>query len=1008
MIDVIMFEVVLRSVPTHQIRSMNSVPFSRLVHAVIGTTLVLLSSLNSLAAEPVELTEEPLSFEKHIRPILKAHCFHCHGEAGVVEAGLDLRLRHWLMRGGESGEAIVPGDASKSLLLERMESGEMPPGDEQVSLEEQAIIKEWLNAGAITARPEPENLDGGDYFTQEELSYWAFQPIRRPAVPNVIADPSAEPQSGTASLINNEIDAFILRRLREHQLDFSSKADRHTLIRRLAFDLWGLPPTDQMISSYIDDSRPNATARLVDRLLAAPEYGERWGRHWLDVAGYADSDGYTEKDIEREFAYFYRDYVTESWNHDKPFDQFVCEQLAGDEMSDASAEGGDLSVERISQLAATGFLRMAPDGTSAGGVDRAEAANQNIADTIQIMSSAFLGLTVGCARCHDHRYDPISQADYYRLRAIFEPALDWKQWKTPTQRRVSLYTQSERETRAGVEKKAKAAEEDRSKRQSEHIARTLYEELLVVPDDKRASLKEAYETAKAKRTAEQTALLEEFPSIGNISSGSLYLYAEQRARRAGDIERVANEKQREFILSASLERAGDLDESKLANLRELLQVDPSEWNEEQKALGEELGEIIVSVEELEKVNPEGFAKLQEYRKAAATCRSTDAKTELAKMLDQVKEIRASAPKEHFVRVLQEPSGHVPKTHLFIRGDHQQPDREMEPSELTVLRSGDYSVIPQDNESLPTTGRRLAYAKSLTNGQHPLLARVIVNRVWMHHFGRGLVATPGDFGRLGAKPTHPELLDWLAGEFMRSGWSIKRLHRLILLSHTYQQTSIRRETLEQRDPDNLWLARMSVRRLEAEAFRDTMLWVSGELVSELNGPPVSVKEDAVGQIVVGKEMLDGERKPKGGDADWKGAYRRSLYVQVRRSRPLAVLESFDLPTIAPNCESRVDSNVATQSLMMMNSEFVIKRSERLAEQLIKLTADPKQRLVMAWERCFAKPIDSQTLESLSEFVEQQAKVFAEEDGKREAGENETLALASACQAMMSSNAFLYID
>ncbi len=949
------------------------------------------------AVEPTKQSDEPITFERHIRPILKAHCFHCHGEAGVSEGQLDVRLRKWLIRGGESGAAIVPGDSESSLLLERIESGEMPPSDEKVSVEEVSLLRKWIHSGAVTARAEPDSLDGGDYLTQEERSYWAFQPILRPEVPV-----TSTPQ------VLNPIDAFIHRKLDQNELVFSPKADRYTLVRRLAFDLWGLPPTKELVDQFVSDTRPNAYQRLVNRLLASPEYGERWGRHWLDVAGYADSDGYTDRDVEREFAYFYRDYVVKSLNADLGFDQFVREQLAGDELLDVQADGEDLSAENLSRLAATGFLRMAPDGTSTGGVDRAEAANQNVADTIQILSSAFLGLTVGCARCHDHRYDPISQKDYYRMRAIFEPALDPKNWKTPTQRRVSLYTQADRESQRQIEEKAKAAEKDRSDRQTEHIERTLYEELLVVPDEIRESLKTAYKTEKAERTQEQIALLEEYPSVGNITSGSLYLYAEQRARRAGDIEKAAQVKELEFLRNATLHRATALTDPEKEELGALLATPSKSWSEEQKETAKKFDAVIVAAEQLDQFDAEGAKVLKEYRQAAEQCRATDAKTELAKMLDEIKAIRATAPKENFVRVLQEPAGHLPATHLFVRGDHQQPSSVMDPNELSVLQREDHVAIPANDPSRATSGRRLAYAKHLTSGRHPLLARVIVNRVWMHHFGRGIVSTPGDFGMLGSEPTHPELLDWLASEFMSSNWSLKHLHRLILFSGTYQQASLRTPELDEKDPDNLLLARMSVRRLESEAIRDSMLWISDELVPELYGPSVPVKEDSVGQIVVGKEMLDGERKPTGADNTSKSAFRRSLYIQVRRSRPLAVLESFDLPIVSPNCELRVTSNVATQSLMMMNSQFAIDRSSQLSERLLKQTDDLTQQLEAAWWRCFNRPISSDEQSMIRDFVLEQTKAFAAMNPERAENENQKLALASVCQAMMSSNAFLYVD
>ena len=905
--------------------------------------------------------EEPLTFEKHVRPILKAHCFHCHGESGVKEASLDVRLRRFIANGSDSGDVLSPGEPDGSLLLERIESGEMPPEGERLPDADLKTIRRWIAGGAKTARPEPESLDSGDYFTEEERSFWSFRPIQRPIPPSFPGETA------------NPIDAFVLKRLKDVGLNFSTRADRHTLIRRATFDLWGLPPTPEMVERFIKDDDPNAYERLIDRLLASPRYGERWGRHWLDVAGYADSEGYTDEDKPREFAYFYRDYVIDSFNEDKPLDQFVCEQLAGDEMASKAVDPYELTSERRVQFAATGFMRLAPDGTASGGVDRLTAANQNVADTIEIVSSAFLGLTVGCARCHDHRYDPISQADYYRFRALLTPALNPNDWRTPSQRRISLYTDEQRAERKRIEESANEQSAKRTKRQQEHIERTLEEELLVVPDDIRETLRVAYKTAKEKRTSEQTALLEEHPSVGNISPGSLYLYAEQRARRAGDIEKEAAKRLAKYI-----------DEAKSRH-----------------------PDVEVTEDKLKELMPDAYAEIQRYRRSAETCRKLDAKKELADMQAEYNRIRATAPKEYFLRFLHEPVDYNPPTHLFIRGDHNQPGEKMTPAELTVLRRDDNNIAEND-PNCRTSGRRLAYAKNLTSGKHPLLPRVLVNRVWMHHFGRGIVATPSDFGLLGDRPTHPQLLDWLADELMRGGWNLKRIHRLMMLSRTYQQNSDRTEKLDEVDPDNKLLARMSIRRLESEAIRDTILSVSGSLLDEIHGPPVPVKEDAVGRIVLGVEMLDGERKPTGKDADFPGKSRRSLYIQIRRSRPLSVLQPFDLPIMTPNCARRRDSNVATQTLLMMNNDFVIDQSRKMADALIQSAANTEARLSAAWRRCFARPIDNSALEEMKRFVESQKQAFLSRQSKRNDEAAYRDSLASAVQAMISSNEFIYID
>jgi len=956
--------------------------------------VILLFAITATMSLRGSATDAP-TFEKDIRPIFKAHCFQCHGESGVKEGSLDIRLRRWILAGGDSGEAIVPGSPDDSLLLDHVRSGEMPPGDKQLSAKEIASVQEWIRRGAPTAHEEPESIDDGDYITEEERNHWSFQPIQRPVPPET---------DGTR--ISNPIDAFVLDRLLHEGLSFSAEAGRHTLIRRATFDLWGLPPNPEMVEQFVNDQDPGAYEKLIDRLLASPRYGERWGRHWLDVAGYADSDGYTDEDVEREFAYFYRDYVIDSFNDDKPLDQFVCEQLAGDEMVDGNAS--ELIPEHIARLAATGFLRMAPDGTASSAVDRAVAANETIADTINIVTTSLLGLTVGCARCHDHRYDPISQADYYRFRAIFEPALDWKDWKFPKQRRLSLYTDQDKQRREEVETLAKEAEAARSKRQQEHIDRTLYEELLVVPDDKRELLKRAFETEKSKRTEMQVSLLEEYPSVGSISAGSLYLYAEQRSGRAGEIEKEANQREANYIEQARQEQIAKAPTELRGELQELISVGEQSRTETQNSLAADYPDLFVTAQSLETLLPDGFAEVQRYREAAKVCRQQDAKTELAKMQKAVAAIRSTAPKENFVRVLTEPVNHTPPTYLFIRGDHNQLGQQLDPNGLTVLKTFLPENIDANDPDLPTSGRRLAYARQLTGGKHPLLARVLMNRIWLHHFGRGIVDTLGDFGYLGSKPTHPKLLDWLADELMRGQWNLKRMHRLLILSRTYQQKSNRSEQLDRMDPDNHLYGRMSVRRLESEAIRDAMLLASGSMTSRMHCPPIPVKEDAVGQIVLGKEMLDGERKPKGEEKNFDGVSRRSVYVQVRRSRPLAVLETFDMATVSPNCTNRSYSNVATQSLSMMNGQFVIDQANKLATEMISSESELSRQLSVAWDRCFGRSIESSVLVELEEFVKTQTTEFRSRDDKLAPDTAHRLALASACQAMFSSNEFLYVD
>jgi mono/diheme cytochrome c family protein len=853
-------------------------------------------------ANSIGATSSEPSYEKQIRPILKAHCFQCHGEGDELEGKLDLRLRRSIAAGGDSGPAIVAGNPDASLLYERIKLGEMPPGEKKVPAEQAETIRVWIAAGAKTARPEPEQISA-ETILPEERDFWCFQPVLRPGIPAV----------RQADRVRTPIDAFVAARLEENGLAFSPDTDKRTLVRRATYDLLGLPPTPEEVEAFVADAAPDAYERLIDRLLDSPRYGERWGRHWLDVAGYADSDGYTNQDPVRKYAYKYRDYVIRSFNQDKPFDQFIQEQLAGDEMLQPPYK--ELRPEEIEKLVATGYLRMAPDGTGTGGVDQNIARNQVVADAIKIVSTSLLGLTVGCAQCHNHRYDPIPQADYYRLRAIFEPAYDWKSWRPPQARLISLYTDADRQQAAAIEAEAAKIDAERTQKQTEYIARTYESELAKLSEEVRGAVRQAHDAPEAGRTPEQRELLKAHPSV-NVTAGSLYLY-----------------------------------------------------------------------------DPKAAADLKQYSdKAAAE--------------------RAKKPVEDFVQALTEPPGHAPATHVFYRGDINQPKQAVAPGELAVLASFRATEIAPDDPTVPTTGRRLALARRLTDGTHPLTARVLVNQLWLHHFGRGIVATPGDFGFLGERPTHPELLDWLASDFVAGGWKLKRLHKLLMTSTVYRQASRRDAERDRIDPDNRLYARMPVRRLEAEVFRDAIIAVAGKLNDKMFGPAVPVMEDEVGQVVLGIENLNGENRPDKLIPLNGEEFRRSVYVQVRRSRPLAVLDTFDLPAMEPNCDRRNASTVAPQSLMLMNSEFVVTQAGYLADRVRKEAGEePKSQILRAWRLAFAAEPSADELAAAIAFVSAQCEHFQNNpptDKKDNEADPKRLALASWCQALLSANRFLYVD
>jgi mono/diheme cytochrome c family protein len=845
----------------------------------------------SAAADPT------LTFEQHIRPILRAHCLECHGEGRKLRGSLDLRLRRFALAGGDRGPAVVPGKPSASLLFTRVRDHEMPPGKVKLSPDEIARIERWIAAGAATARPEPEKLPPGQHISDDERRFWSFQPIRRPFPPSV----------RQVALVRTPIDAFLLAKLEHAGLSFAPAADRYTLLRRATFDLTGLPPTPEEIDAFLADRRPGAWERVVDRLLASPAYGERWGRHWLDVAGYADSHGGSGSDPVRPHAWKYRDYVIRSFNSDKPFDRFIVEQLAGDEL--VRPPYTNLRRADLDLLIATGFLRTAPDGTASPGSDRKAASNQVVADTLQIVSTTLLGLTVHCAQCHNHRYDPIPQTDYYRLRAIFEPAYDVKDWRTPLARRISLMAPAERKKAQAIEQAAARIDAERQEKLKGYIEATLHKQLAKVPADVRPAVEKAYRTAVASRTPEQRKLLREYPSV-NVSAGSLYLYDSKAAKD----------------LAAYAERAAKL--------------------------------------------------------------------------------RATKPIEDFIDALTEMPGKAPTTLLFYRGDPDQPRQAVAPGGLAILGERDLGIIPAKDAARATTGRRLAFARRLTSGKHPLTARVLVNRVWMHHFGTGIVATPGDFGTLGARPSHPELLDWLASEFMRN-WSLKRLHRLILTSTAYRQSAIRNP--QSIDPDNRLLWRMPLHRLEAEAVRDAILAVSGRINRRPFGRPVPVTPDSSGQIVLGIDTRDSAGRPRGEPPVAEGFHRRSVYVQVRRSMPLGVLETFDAPNPSPCCERRASSTVAPQALLLMNNGFVIRSASAFADRVHREAgSDPRACVRHAWKLAFGRPATEAQVRGAVAFLSEQTAFYRAKKTARTATPPEQQALATFCHALLSSNPFLYLE
>jgi hypothetical protein len=629
-----------------------------------------------------------IQFEKEVLPILEANCAKCHSGSSP-QGRLDVRTRSSLLKGGNSGPAIIPGAPEKSLLYSRIESGQMPLGGKPLAKEELDRVRMWIEQGAPAMNPEAAaGLPGA---SPADRAHWAFQPPKTPAIPTVTQ----------AARVRTPIDAFVLAELAKKKLTLSPDADRITLLRRVYFDLIGLPPSPSAVDKFLADTSADAYEKVVDSLLASPRYGERWGRIWLDAAGYTDSEGVLAADVIRPNAWRYRDYVIRAFNSDKPYNRFVMEQLAGDEISDYR-KYDKLPPPVVDALEATGFLRTAVDATREDFLpkDFAEYQWRTFFDTEQIVASSLMGLTMQCARCHDHKYEPISQRDYYRLQAFFAGAIRPDGPVLPTYNRVILQATAE-------EKKAA--------------------EKINGPLD---PVVKALKQLKSARTA---------------------LYRSRHPK--GD---AATE----------------------AELREAF--------------------------------PEYAAKSDE----------------LAEELNEEEARHVELPA---IRALYDLDAAPPPTKLLRRGDPQNPDEPVDAGVPTVLDDlANRFHAPRPAPDAKTTGRRRALAEWLTRADHPLTARVMVNRIWAGHFGAGIVSSLDNFGRSGAAPTNQPLLDWLATQFVERGWSVKAIHRLILTSSVYRQASAARQDALAIDPENKLLWRMPPWRLEAEIVRDAVLEAAGTL------------------------------------------------------------------------------------------------------------------------------------------------------------------------------------
>jgi hypothetical protein len=818
------------------------------------------------------------TFEAEVAPILRANCLPCHDAATHTSGFVATALSGVVTGGARHGQAIKPGDPGRSVLVQMLRGSLQPRMPMGKLLPEGDIekIEAWIRGGAAeieAALPKQER-------------WWAFQKLRKQDLPAV----------RNSAWVRNEIDRFLLAKLESKELKPSAEADKRTLMRRLYFDLVGLPPSPDEIRAFLEEQSPNAYQNLVDKLLADPRYGERWGRHWLDLARYADTNGY-EGDPEWPHAWRYRDYVIDAFNADKPYDQFIREQVAGDEFFQV-VSAVPAPPPEPEKAVALSFLRLAP-------FNRTPVSDENrdslLSEMTSTVGSVFLGMTVGCAKCHDHKYDMIPTRDFYRLKAFFAT--------------VQI-------TNTGRAGGAEPAEFYR-------------------PGEK--------EWAEARQQ----------------------LFAKQLA--------AAEAEDKEF------------QQPLIAKLKAVRAARSSEKKEEGAA--KEI--TFKEVEQVLNAENNNAAALDGKKDETFTAEEVDAYRKFSERIARLKKkVERVAP---FCMGLRNADGppmgpSVPTTYVLVRGDYNTIGEAVEPGFPSAISgTSEPAELELDRYKMfPTRGRRMTLANWIASPENPLTARVMVNRLWQHHFGRGIVETPSDFGKNGGRPTHPELLDWLALKFIEEKWSIKSMHRIILNSAAYRQDSkTPNAKAAQIDPENQYLWRFNRQRLEGEPVRDAVLSVSGRLNLEHGGLPVYPAMPAgVAEVrVQGVDTWETSEEP--------AALRRSIYIFQRRAQPLPILETFDAPVPNASCERRRHSVSSLQALSMYGGEFANNEARHFAERVRKETGpDAREQVERAFVLAFARPPSGRELEDALAFMKAVP-----------AGQN---ALVGLCRVLLNANEFVYVD
>ncbi len=1025
------------------------------VYLLAGTVFATLASV-TLAAPP----DESVFFEKKVRPILADRCFACHGSE-KQKGGLRVDSRPALLTGGDRGAAINLRQPASSLLLRALNHGEdlkMPPRNKLPAVEI-AVIKEWLLRGApwpatrpVTS-PVPKNHERS--FTAAEKAFWAFQPVKRPVVPTV-------PRPGFP--IRNPIDNFILAKLGTTGLKPAAEAEKRTLFRRVTLDLTGLPPTPEETETFLNDPSPRAYENWVEHLLASPAYGEKWGRRWLDVARYADSNGMDEN-LAYTNAWRYRDWVIRSFNADKPYDEFVREQLAGDLLP------GKTETERADHLTATGFLVIGPKMLAED--DPVKMRMDIIDEQLDTLGQVFMGLTLGCARCHDHKFDPITMADYYGLAGILYSTRTMKNYSVvatwnerPIGTPSTLVALAEQEKRvvalraeiAAIAKEAKATTAATLTKERQRAAEYLAAAVEIAR--RRRPLKPLVSDLDRKLPTGAVQVESEAFARGNvlrltdgygagigviINAGPLPNYAEYDVKiaTAGTYQlvvRYAAAESRPVQIMANgqliaregcgsrtgswnpdtqmwaaegiltlpagktvlrFEREGPfphLDKFALLPMtpeqaaRAPLSV--AQVATERRLLASALGEWVEVI-----AKRQGRLPTDEERHRIATAADgpfritpTAEKETQSRYREQLHRLRAALaalektrPPVEEVMAVEDGKGETLRIHL--RGNHLTLGAEA-PRRFPRILGGDKPLSLGTDRS----GRR-ELAEWLTQPDHPLTARVMVNRLWAGHFGAGLVRSPDNFGRLGERPTHPELLDWLAAEFVQAKWSIKHLHRLIVTSTVYRLGSQADPAALATDPENRLLSHYNRRRLDAEEIRDGMLAVAGLLDRKSGGSLLTVgpRQYVTG---TGNRNYEGYAHP-----------RRSVYLPVIRSALYDVFQTLDFPDPSVPSGQRTATTVPGQALMTLNSPLADQTAEAFARSLLAHKGTEKDRVHEAYRRAFGRAPNTRELDRVLAYL---TKSQEHADPRLASQARQLQAWRGLCRVLLGSNEFVFVE